>query len=267
MRTLLALLLLCSALPCRAGDKQWKDTREFGKTAGYKVKVDYEEMGGQGGARFSLLDPAGKVLSVFSETRAPFTVSISGDGKRLIAYNGWWSQSVSITNMCVYASDGRLLQKHKLSMAAPAGEDFSADQTVYAAGADQGETAAVYVLSTADGKMLWTKVFKEKINGLKLSGDGKRLLIIFRSGERAFRAALFNAAGEQLWQERISTRNNLFPRSINADGSAFELWEDRMLYKESDGYYHDTVLLKRGFGPGKNGPEELRQEKVKEEMK
>jgi hypothetical protein len=265
---LTALLLLTAAAPAFCAGKFSADTREFGKrSGGYKASVEYAELGGAGPARFTLTDPAGKKVSVFETERAPFTVSLSGDGKRLIAFNGWWGQSVLISNMCVYASDGKLLGRHKISMIGPAGEDFSADNSVYAVGADQGEKGAVYVVSAADGRMLWTATFAEKLNGLKLSGDGKLVLIIFRSGEKRYRVGLYDLAGKRRWERTFDTRNNLFARSVNADGSSFELWEDRMLPKGTDGMYYDTVLLKRYFSSGAGGIAETKTVKVREEVK
>jgi len=268
MKALLAVLFLLSALPTAyCAGKFSADSREFGKRVGYRLTVDYAETGGLGPARFTLRDPAGKTVSVFEEERAPFTVTISGDGKRLIAFNGWWGQTVSITNICVYSSDGKLLQKHKLSMEGPAGEDFSSDLGVYSIGANRDGAGAVYVLSTSDGKLLWSRAFKEKLNGVKLSGDGKRLLIVLLAGEKKYRAALFDEAGEQCWEKVFSTRNNIFPRSVNGDGSEFQLWEDRLIYKQADGYYHDTVLLKRSFRASSSGVREIKAETVREEVK
>lgn len=261
----LALLLPVAAF---CGGRFGADTREFdNRNGGYRVKVEYSARGGAGPARLTLKDPSGKTVSVFETASAPFSVDVSSDGSRLVSFDGRWGQSVEITGLSVYSSEGKLLGNHAVSMVGPAGQGFSSDFSVYAAGADRGRTGAVYVLSAADGRLLWNRTFKEKLNGLKLSGDGKKLLIVFIAGDKRYRAALFDAAGRQYWEKLFATRNNLFPRSVSADGSSFELWEDRMIYREADGYYHDTLLLKRSFSAGPEGVRETGSKKVREDIK
>jgi hypothetical protein len=269
MKPALVFLLLLTALPPGwCAGRFSADSREFGKRkGGYKVRVDYAQQGGAGPARFTLMDVSGRTVSVFEEARAPVSVTVSGDGSRLIAFNGWWGQTVAVTNMCVYASDGKLLGKYKLSAGDPAGEDFSSNFGVYAAGMNRDKGGTIYALSTSDGKLLLDKAFSEKLNGFKLSGDGRRLLLVFLAGEGKYRVALLDLSGRQYWERTFSTSNNVFPHAVNRDGSEFELWEDRAVYKRSDGYYHDTVLLKRTFKAGTGGIGEIKTEKVREEVR
>lgn len=241
------------------------ESREFvSSNKAYRLKVDYSASGGGGRARFELSTAAGKKLSSFETLRAPFSVTISGDGRRLFALNGFWSQQVTITDMNVYTSAGKVLARHDVRMVGPSGEDFSSDLAVYALGADPGQGGAIYVLDTATGGLRWSKKFKERVAGLKLSPDGTRLAAVFSAGPGAFRAALFDAEGTETWHAVIKTRNNLVPRLFSADGEEFELWEGKMVYDEKVDYYRDTIVKKHRFRLTPDGAEEISAEEVNE---
>ncbi|OGR66010.1 MAG: hypothetical protein A2X31_12380 [Elusimicrobia bacterium GWB2_63_22] len=255
---LVPVLALLSAVSLRAeeggaqgearADKFSVESREFvSANKAYRLKVDYAGTGGGGSARFELMDKAGKRLSLFESRRAPFSVTISGDGRRLFALNGFWSQQVTITDMNVYSAAGKVLARHDIRMIGPAGEDFSSDSSVYALGADPGKGGAIYVFDAATGSLRWSKKFKEKVAGVKLSGDGARLAAVFLAGPKAFRAAVFENDGSEAWHTVIKTANNLTPRRFSADGEEFELWEGKMVYDEKVDYYRDTTVKKHRF--------------------
>jgi hypothetical protein len=239
-----AALLAC---PAFAADFS-ADSREFvSSNKRYRLQVDYAAIGGGGPARFELKDKGGKKISVFESRRAPFSVSISGDGRRLFALNGVWSQQVAITDMNIYDRSGKVLARHDVRMIGPCGEDFSADFSVYALGADPGQGAIVYVFDSATGALRWKKHFKEKMNGLKLSGDGARLAVVLAAGKNSYRAVVFGADGAEEASVAVKTPNNLTPQRFSADGEELELWEGKMVYDEKVDYYRDTVVKKRRY--------------------
>jgi len=137
VKRLLAALLL---LPAFCGAAQFdKEVRDFASRNGqYQLKVGYSGTGGAGRARAVLTGPGGKKLSAFETARPPFSVSIPDDGRRLFFFCGAWGQSVSIFALEIYSQAGEKLASHQLQMTGPAGEDFSADGSVYALGAEQG---------------------------------------------------------------------------------------------------------------------------------
>lgn len=245
---LLAALALLAVSPAFCEGGFGAESREFASAnKAYRLKVDYAGTGGGGRARFELLNKAGKRLSLFESRRAPFSVTVSGDGRRLFALNGFWSQQVTITDMNVYSAAGKVLARHDIRMIGPSGEDFSSDFSVYALGADPGQGGAIYVFDAATGALRWSKKFKQKVTGIKLSPDGARLAAVFSAGPGAYRAAIYEADGAEAWQTVIKTPNNLTPRRFSADGEEFELWEGKMVYDEKVDYYRDTTVKKRRF--------------------
>lgn len=264
-KLLLAALAALLASPAFCEGDFGAESREFvSANKAYRLKVDYSGAGGGGRARFELLNKAGKRLSLFETRRAPFSVTVSGDGRRLFALNGFWSQQVAITDMNVYASSGKVLARHDVRMMGSAGEDFSADFSVYALGADPGQGGAIYVFDCATGALRWSKKFRERVNGVKLSGDGARLAAVFSAGPGSFRAAVFGSGGAELWHAAIKTRNNLAPHSFSADGGEFELWEGKMVYDEKVDYYRDTIVKKRRYRLTGGGAEEISVKEVNE---
>ncbi len=257
MKKILAALLLLSGPAAARAENFNKDTREFySKNGIYTLKAGYSAQGGGGRARLELRGAAGKKISVFESERAPFTVTISGDGQRLFFFCGAWGQSVTIYTLNVHSSAGELLAGHQVQMQGPAGEDFSEDFSVYALGADQGSAWSILVLNTESGDLLWRKKFKEKLVGLKLSGSGERLLAVFVAGEGRRRAVVFDKEGKELWSRALATENNLVPKVFSGDGSELEIWESRMVYDEKDGYWHDRVLKKHTYRFAPDGEEE-----------
>jgi len=262
---LLAALAVMPVSSAFCGEEFGADSREFvSANKAYRLKVDYSGTGGGGRARFELLTKAGKRISIFESKRAPFSVTISGDGRRLFALNGFWSQQVSITDLNVYSAAGKVLARHDVRMIGPCGEDFSGDFSVYALAADPGQGGAIYVFDAATGSLRWSKKFKERVAGLKLSGDGARLAAVFSAGPGAYRAAVYGPDGAEAWQAVIKTRNNLVPRLFSADGEEFELWEGKMVYDEKVDYYRDTIVKKRRFRLTGNGAEEISVKEVNE---
>lgn len=253
---LAALAALLAAPGFCAGDFS-ADSREFvSSNKAYRLQVDYAASGGGGPARFTLKSKAGKTISVFESRRAPFSVTVSGDGRRLFALNGFWAQQVGISDMNVYDRAGKVLARHNISMVGPAGEDFSRDFSVYALGADPGKGGAIYVFDAATGGLRWSRKFKERVTGLKLSGDGSRLAAVFLSGKGGYRAVVFESDGAEAGSAAIKTSNNLTPQRFSADGEELELWEGRMVYDEKVDYYRDTVVKKRRFALSGGGLEE-----------
>ena len=266
-KTLAALLLLLSLGAGRA-EKFDQETREFAsKNNNFRLAAGYSGRGGDGRARLELSGPAGKKISVFVAERPPFSVTISNDGRRLFSLCGSWSQMVSIYMLDVYAASGTLLASHQVEMQGPAGEDFSGDNSVYALGADHGESWSILVLNTEKGALLWRKEFKERLAGVKLSGSGEKLLAVFAPGAGKHRAAVFDKSGKEIWSRLIATDNNLSPRAFTGDGSGFELWEDRMVYDEKDGFWHGKVLRKRVYRFTPKGAEEVSSKEFNEDLK
>lgn len=242
-----ALAALLAAPAFCAGDFS-ADSREFvSSNKAYRLQVDYAASGGGGPARFTLKNKAGKQLSVFETRRAPFSVTISGDGRRLFALNGFWAQQVGISDINVYDAAGKVLARHNINMVGPAGEEFSRDFSVYALGADPGQGGAIYVFDAGTGALRWSKKFKERVTGLKLSADGSRLAAVFLSGKGGYRAVVFESDGAEAGSARVRTPNNLTPQRFSADGEELELWEGKMVYDEKVDYYRDTVVKKRRF--------------------
>jgi len=166
--------------------------------------------------------------------------------------------------MNVYSSAGKVLARHDLRMIGPSGEDFSRDFSVYALGADPGQGGAIYVFNCETGQLRWKKKFKERLSGLKLSGDGARLVAVFSAGEGVFRTAVLESDGREAWHGVIKTKNNLVPRVVSADGDEFELWEGKMVYDPKVDYYRDTVLKKRRFRFTGSGAEQVEVKDVNE---
>ncbi|MDD5209043.1 MAG: hypothetical protein PHV36_06635 [Elusimicrobiales bacterium] len=257
MTKLLAALLVFSSLAAARAENFNKDNREFySKNGIYTLKAGYSAQGGGGRARLELHGAGGKKISVFETERAPFTVTISGDGQRLFFFCGAWGQSVTIYTLNVHSASGELLAGHQVQMQGPAGEDFSEDFSVYALGADQGSAWSILVLNAETGELLWRKKFKEKLAGLKLSGSGERLLALFITGESGRRAVVFDKEGKELWSKALATGNNLVPRFFSGDGSELEIVESKMVYEEKDGYWHDKVLKKHVYRFSPDGSEE-----------
>lgn len=266
MKKTLAASLLVLCLGAARAANFGVDTREFtSKNNAFRARVGYSDRGGGGRARLELRGKSGEKISSFEAERAPFTVTISGDGKRLFFFCGSWGQSVSIYTLNVHDSSGALLAGHQIRMQGPAGEDFSADYSVYALGADQGSAWSILVLNSENGELLWRKKFKERLSGLKLSGSGERLLAVFITGQQSRRAVVYDNKGKELWRGDIATGNNLVPKVFSGGGSEFELWEDRMVYDEKDGFWHDKVLKKRSYRFTGDGVEELGSKKARPE--
>ena len=245
---LLAALAALAFSPALRAEEFGADSREFfSANKAYRLKVDYAGTGGAGSARFELMNKAGKRLGLFVARRAPFSVTISGDGRRLYALNGFWSQQVGISDMNVYNAAGKVLARHDVRMIGPSGEDFSSDFSVYALGADPGQGGAIYVFDAATGSLRWSKKFKQKVTGIKLSPDGTRLAAVFNSGPGAYKAAIYGEDGAETWHTVIKTPNNLTPHGFSADGEELEFWEGKMVYDEKVDYYRDTTVRKRRF--------------------
>ena len=257
MKKILAAILLFSLQAAARAENFNAFSREFySKNGIYTLKVGYSGQGGGGRARLELRGAAGKKISVFESDRAPFTVTISGDGQRLFFFCGSWGQSVNIYTLDVHSASGELLASHQVQMQGSAGEDFSEDHSVYAFGEDRGTEWNILVLDSEDGALRWKKKFKQKLVGLKLSGSGERLLALFVTGENGRRAVIFDKAGKELWRRELATGNNLLPKAFSGDGSELEIWESRMIYDEKDGYWHDTALKKHLYRFGTDGAEE-----------
>lgn len=268
MKKTLAAFLLAFCLGAAGAEDFGVDTREFtSKNNAFRAKVGYSGRGGGGRASLELSAESGEKISSFEAERAPFTVTISGDGKRLFFFCGAWGQSVSIYTLNVHDSSGALLAGHQVKMQGPAGEDFSEDYSVYALGADQGSAWSILVLNSENGELLWRKKFKQRLSGLKLSGSGERLLAVFITGQKSRRAVVYDNKGKELWRGTIATGNNLVPKAFSGDGSEFELWEDKMVYDEKDGFWHDRVLKKHSYRFTEDGVEELSPKKARPEPK
>lgn len=244
MKGLLAALLLLPAL-C-AAERFDKEVRDFAsRNNQYQLKVGYSGAGGAGRARAVLTGPDGKKLSTFETDRPPFSVSIPDDGRRLFFFCGAWGQSVSIFAVEIYSQAGERLASHPLQMAGPAGEDFSADGSVYALGADQGASSAVLLFDAGSGKLLWKKKSGDRLAGLKLSGDGSRLLALY-SRRADWLAVVYTKAGGEAGRAAVTSKNNLTARPFTRDGSSFELWENTNVF-EKDGYFHAKLVKKRTY--------------------
>lgn len=267
MRALLAALLLLPAAALSA-QKFDKETREFSSRNGaYRVNVSYAGTGGGGRARAALASAEGKKISAFETDRAPFTVTVSGDGRRLFFFCGSWGHNVSIYTLDIYSASGERLASHQVKMGGTAGEDFSADYSLYALGADQDGAPSILLIDAGTGKLLWRKPFRERLAGLKLSGAGARLLALFSGEGKKRRAVVFDRAGRELGSIQLTTANNLSPRFFNRDGSEFELWEDRTVYDEKDGYWHAKLVKKRFFRLSSSGVEAIGSKDLYEDYK
>lgn len=266
MKITLAALLFLSCLGAARAEKFDVETRDFAsKNKEFRLTVGYSGRGGGGRARLDLFTAAGKKISRFETDPAPFTVTISDDGHRLFLFFGSWGQQVTVYSLGVYDASGTKLAGHQVEMQGPAGEDFSGDNSVYALGADKGSAWAILVLNAETGKLFWRKNFKERLTGLKLSGSGKKLLAVFMPGRDKRRAVVFDKSGKELWSTEIATDNNLSPKVFDGDGSGFELWEDKMVYDDKDGFWHDKLLKKRAYRFTSEGVEEVSAKEAKEE--
>jgi hypothetical protein len=246
MKALLALLLLLPA--GAAAEKFDKETRDFFSANNvFRLSVSYSGTGGAGRARAVLTGAGGKQISSFETDRPPFSVTLSRDGQRLFFFCGAWGQAVSIFSVEVFSSAGAKLVSHQVRMNGPAGEDFSVDGAVYALGTDQGASHELLLLDTNSGRLLWRRKFKERLAGLKLSGDGNRLLALFSADGGQTRAVVFNKAGKELGSAAVPGGNHVEPRVFSRDGSAFELWEDRTVFDKKDGYWHARLVGKRYY--------------------
>ncbi|OGR77009.1 MAG: hypothetical protein A2X32_06925 [Elusimicrobia bacterium GWC2_64_44] len=245
MKALLAALLLLPA--CASAENFDKETRDFSsKNKAFRLAVSYSGTGGAGRARAVLTGAGGKNISSFEADRPPFSVTLSGDGRRLFFFFGAWGQSVSIFGVDVYSSAGERLASHQVRMDGPAGEDFSDDNSVYALGTEQAGARAILLFDVKSGRLLWNKKFKERLAGLKFSGDGSRLLALF-SVDGAWRPVIYDKAGRELGRAELKGTGHLAPRVFSRDGTAFELWEDRTVFNEKDGYWHARLVKKRYF--------------------
>lgn len=262
--TALIALFLCGAA---ASEKFDVETREFASAnRAFVLKAAYSGRGGSGRAQLELYGAAGKKISAFEAECPPFTVAISGDGRRLIFFCGSWSQAVSIYTLKVHSASGELLATHKLEMGGPAGEAFSGDSAVYAVGADQGDKRVILALDTATGKALWRGTFAEKLSGLRLSPSGDRLLAVFPS-KGSSRAVIFDRKGRELGSVTVKTGNSLVPHGFTGGGPGFELWEEATVYDEKDGYWHAKLLKKRYYGLTSSGVKETGVKEVNEYLK
>lgn len=244
MKRLLAALLLAPAL---CGAEQFdKQVRDFSSRDGkYQLRVGYSGSGGAGRARATLSGPDGRKISTFETDRPPFSVSIPGGGRRLFFFCGAWGQSVSIFGVEVFSQAGEKLAWHPLQMSGTAGEDFSDDGSVYALGADQGGTRSVLLFDAGTGKLLWKKKSPDKLAGLKLSGDGSRLLALY-ARKADWLAVVYGKAGGEIGRAAVESDNNLTPRAFSRDGTSFELWENTNVF-EKDGYFHAKLVKKRSY--------------------
>lgn len=246
MKALLAALLLLPA--CAHAESFGRETRDFSsRNKAFQLAVSYSGTGGAGRARAVLTGAGGKKISSFETDRPPFSVTISGDGRRLFFFCGAWGQSVSIFGVDVYSAAGARLASHQVRMDGPAGEDFSEDNSVYALGTEQGGSRALLLFDVNSGRLLWSKKFKERLAGLKLSGDGSRLLVLFSGEGAGWRPVIYDRAGKEVGRAEVKGTGHLAPRVFSRDGSAFELWEDRTVYDPKDGYWHAKLVKKRYF--------------------
>ncbi|MDD2805202.1 MAG: hypothetical protein PHV33_06575 [Elusimicrobiales bacterium] len=254
MKALLAALLLLPV--CAFSENFNKETRDFSSgNKVFRLAVSYSGTGGAGRARAVLTGAGGKKISSFETDRPPFSVTLSGDGRRLFFFCGSWGQAVSIFSIDVYSSAGERLASHQVRMDGPAGEDFSEDYSVYALGTEQGGSRAVLLFDSGSGRLLWTKKTKERLAGLKLSGDGNRLLALFSGEGGDWRPVIYDKAGRELGRAELTGTGHLAPRVFSRDGGAFELWEDRTVYDKKDGYFHARLVKKRYFRVAAGGIE------------
>lgn len=254
----LAALLLCAALSpaFAAGPAETRDF--FSADRSFRVSVDYYGTNGSGKAAVTVSGSLGKKLSSFKTDLPPFSVTVSGDGRRLFFFCGSWGQSVSLYLLEVYSSKGKKLASHRLRMNGPSGEGFSGDGRLYAVGASGEGKNTLMVLHTETGKAAWRKTFKERLFDLRLAGTGGRLLAVFEAGTRRRRAVLFGPGGDSEWSAVIKTGRDLLPRALDEEG--FELWEAGTVYNEEDGYWHARLLKKRYYSITEDGvtPGEVR---------
>lgn len=267
MKALLPALLLL--LPCAARAQKFDaETREFASRNGaFRLSVSYSGSGGAGRVRASLTGASGKKISAFEADRAPVSVTVSGDGRRLFFFCGSWGNSVSIYSVDVYSSSGERLAGHQVRMSGPAGEDFSDDYSLYALGADLGDARTVMLIDSATGRLLWRKRFDGRLAGLKLAGSGGRLLVLFADQGKGWRASVFDKSGRELGGADVKADGNLTPRVFSRDGGSFELWEDRTVYSAKDGYWHARLVGKRYFKVSPSGVEAAGEKKLDEDFR
>lgn len=233
------LIALAAALPA-AG----QGAREFASPDGrWRVLVSPLR---QGGARVSLPASGGAPAASFTAARAPFSVSVAPGGGRLIFLCGSGGQSVHIYALDVYDRAGRLLASHPVSMTGTAGEDFSADGSAYAIAGEADGERTIYVLHTGTGKLAWKRAVKGRPGGLKLSGDGRRLLALLPE-KGGWLVEAFGPGGRPAGSAPLRTANEASLRAVSSDGGSFEVWEARPVYSEADGYWHARLVKKNYF--------------------
>jgi len=268
VKKLLAVLLLLSCASSAGAAEFNAETREFAsRNNAFRLKVGYSGTNGGGRAKLELRDSEGKRLSVFEAGSAPFSVTVSDNGERLFLFCGSWGQTVQLSSLNVYKGSGAFLASHRLNMLGAAGEAFSGNGSVYALGADHGSSWTILVLNTESGKTRWSRKFRERLVGLKLSGSGERLLAVFTPAEGRHRAAIFDKSGKEIWTRAVNTKNDLSPAVFSQDGNKFELWEKGAVYREEDENWHATLLKKHFYRFTPKGVRETGVKELNEEFK
>lgn len=247
LNNLLLTALLLAGAPARADEPPPEVKEFFSKNRAYRCEIAPRDARGENGSVLTLKDARGAALGKFSLGRVPFTLTISNDGRRLIAFYAGLGHIVSFYGVAFYTAQGKLLKEHDFNSSGPVAEEISADFRHYALADNRGEQSGLAYFNLRTGARLWQKKYKKKLNALKMSGDGKWFAAVFMNGEGRWRAALLDPAGTEVWGRDIKTRDSCFPSSISADGSEFTIAENRMVFSEADNYYHDTPVKKTTY--------------------
>lgn len=263
LNNLLLSALLLAGGSAGAGEPPPEPNEYFSKNKAYSCRMAAADARGEGGAGLIVRDAKGSVLGKFRLARVPYMVTVSDDGKRLVVLYASYGHLVTFYGIAFHSSDGKLLKEYSFNHTGPVAEEFSADGTSYAFAFNNGEQSGLDLYDLRTGARNWHREFKTKLNALKMSADGKWFAAVFINGERSWRAALLDAAGAEAWGRDIKTRNNCYPSSISADGAKFTIAENRMVYSEADGYYHDTLIRKTFYSNKDGSVSELRAETVK----
>ena len=206
-----------------------------------KVKSDFSLEAGK--ASYEVKGENGELLSKFETDLSPIAMIPLDNGERIIGFYGGVGQTVIITQLRFYNMQGKLIGKHGLFSTGSGGQDVTESERYYLYSWWKEKKSGIDLFDTQTGKKIWSKIFKKLVKGVKISGDGQWIVIMFAK-RNIKEILLLDNVGDLKWSGSIKTGNECYIASINEDGSLFEVSEIKMVYNEKDGYMHRIVVKK-----------------------
>ncbi len=228
------------------------------KNGEYTVEVDSDFSREAGKAHYKVKDASGEIISKFETDLSPIVIIPLNNGKRIIGFYGSVGQTVVITQLRFYSMKGKFIKRHRILATGSGGQDISDNGEYYTYSWRYDKKSGFDLFDTQTGEKIWSKSFKKLLNGVKISGDGQWILIMFTQG-KVNEIQLLDNEGDLKWSGIIKTRNICSITSINEDGSLFEVTEYKMVHNEKDGYMHRTLMKKTVYA---NNGEEVEIEKT-----